>query len=98
MLYTGSLKDAPSSFQGTPSELASQLLFSKPTSRYQKERAQQLRALVLGEALGSSPRTYTAAHTYLSITPVLGDLMPFSDLHRHQEHVGCTYVPAGKTS
>lgn len=65
VLYTGSLKDAPSSFQGAPSELALQLLFSKPTSRDQKERAQQLRALVLGEALGSNPRTYTAAHTYL---------------------------------
>lgn len=50
---------------GRPSELASQLLFSKPTSRSQKEMAQQLRALILGEALGSNPRTYTAAHTYL---------------------------------
>lgn len=66
MLYTGSLKDAPSSFQGaTPSELASQLLSSKPTSRDQKEMAQQLKALILGEALASNPRTYTAAHTYL---------------------------------
>lgn len=45
------------------------------------EMVQQLRSpAILAEALDLFPSTHMAVHSHVSITPVPGGLMPFSDL------------------
>lgn len=58
----------------------------KDFKRSTGEMAQMLKALVITEDKDLVPSSQA------SVTPLLGDLTPFSDLYRHQAHLGYTYI------